>query len=55
MNQIIETLKNYALSLPTGVVAVILIIVGLKLGKKILKLIGIALIAAAIVFYVMKV
>ncbi len=55
MEELIENMKNYALTLPTGVVAVIVLIVGLWLGKKILKLVGIALIVAAILFYVLKV
>ena len=54
MGDFLESIKNYALSLPTGVVAVIVLIVGLWLGKKVLKLVGIALIVAAILFYVLK-
>ena len=55
MDIIIELFKTYTAALPTSVVAVILIIVGLKVGKSILKLIGFALIVAAILFFVLKV
>ena len=55
MDEIIELFKTYTAALPTSVVAIILILVGLKLGKAILKLIGIALVVAAILFFVLKV
>ena len=55
MLDIIETIKNYAAAIPTSVLAVILIIVGLKMGKAILKFIGFLLIVAAILFFVLKV
>ena len=54
MDKIIELFKTYTAALPTSVVAVILLIVGLKVGKSILKLIGLALIAAAVLFFVLK-
>lgn len=54
MEELFENLKNYALTLPTGVVAVIVLILGLWLGKKVLKLVGFLLIAAAILFYVLQ-
>ena len=55
MEELFENLKNYALTLPTGVVAVVVLILGLWLGKKVLKLIGFLLIVAAILFYFLKV
>ena len=55
MDKLIELFKTYTAALPTSVVAVILIIVGLKVGKAVLKLLGIALIVAAILFFVLKV
>ena len=55
MDKIIELFKTYTAALPTSVVAVILIIVGLKVGKAVLKLLGIALIVAAILFFILKV
>lgn len=55
MDKIIELFKTYTAALPTGIVAVILIIVGLKVGKSVLKLLGLALIVAAILFFVLKV
>ena len=55
MDKIIELFKTYTAALPTSVIAIILIIVGLKVGKSILKLIGFALIVAAILFFVLKV
>ena len=55
MDQIIELFKTYTAALPTSVVAVILLMVGLKVGKGILKLLGLALIAAAVLFLVLKV
>lgn len=55
MDQIVEFFKTYTAALPTGVVAVILLIVGLKVGKAVLKLLGLALIVAAVVFFVLKV
>lgn len=55
MDKIIELFKTYTAALPTSVVAVILLIVGLKIGKSVLKLIGFALIVAAILFFVLKV
>lgn len=55
MDQILEFIKTYAAALPTSVVAIILIIVGLKIGKTVLKIVGFALIVAAILFFVLKV
>lgn len=55
VSPILEFIKTYTAALPTSVVAVILLIVGLKIGKTILKVIAIALIAAAILFFVLKV
>ena len=55
MDKLVELFKTYTAALPTSVVAVILIIVGLKVGKAVLKLLGIALIVAAILFFVLKV
>lgn len=54
MEQIIELFKTYTAALPTSVVAIILVIVGLKAGKAVLKLLGVALIVAAILFFVLK-
>lgn len=54
MEQIRQLLETYSFGLPTGVVAVILLIVGLKLKKAIFKLIGFVLIAAAVLFFLMK-
>lgn len=54
-NWIVDMVKTYTAALPTSVVAVILIIVGLKIGKTILKLIGFGLIALAVLFFVLKV
>ncbi|MBR3077120.1 MAG: hypothetical protein IKQ54_03930 [Oscillospiraceae bacterium] len=55
MDKIIELFKTYTAALPTSVIAVILIIVGLKVGKSILKTVGFILILAAILFFVLKV
>ncbi len=55
MDQIIELFKTYTAALPTSVVAIILLLVGLKVGKTVLKLVGLALIAAAVLFFVLKV
>ena len=55
MDKIIELFKTYTAALPTSVIAIILIIVGLKIGKSVLKLIGFVLIVAAILFFVLKV
>lgn len=55
MDHIIELFKTYTAALPTSVIAVILLIVGLKIGKTVLKVIGFALIVAAILFFVLKV
>ena len=55
MDKIIELFKTYTAALPTSVVAIILVIVGLKIGKTVLKIIGFALIVAAILFFVLKV
>ena len=55
MDKLVELFKTYTAALPTSVVAVILIIVGLTVGKAVLKLLGIALIVAAILFFVLKV
>lgn len=52
---IADLVKTYTAALPTSVVAVIMIIVGLKVGKLILKLIGLALIMLAVIFYVNKI
>lgn len=54
MEQIRQLLETYSFGLPTGVAAVILLIVGLKLKKAIFKLIGFVLIAAAVLFFLMK-
>lgn len=48
-------IKTYTAALPTSVIAVVLVVVGLKLGKLILKLIGLALIILAVFFYIKKV
>ena len=50
-----ELIKTYTAAIPTSVVAIVLVVVGLKVGKLILKLIGLALIALAIFFYVKKI
>ena len=55
MDKIIELFKTYTAALPTSVVAAILIIVGLKVKKAVFKLIGLALIVAAILFFVLKI
>ena len=55
MEKIVELFKTYTVGMPTGLVAVVLIVVGLMLKKAIFKLIGLALIAAAILFFVLKV
>ena len=55
VSPVLEFIKTYAAALPTSVVAVILLIVGLKVGKTILKVIAVALIVAAILFFVLKV
>ncbi|MBO4419972.1 MAG: hypothetical protein J5789_09150 [Oscillospiraceae bacterium] len=55
INWIADLFKTYTAALPTSVVAIILVIVGLKVGKTIIKLLGLALIVLAVVFYVMKV
>ena len=55
IDSIVDLVKTYTAALPTSVVAVIMIIVGLKIGKTILKLIGLGLIALAVLFYVLKV
>lgn len=54
-NWIADMIKTYTAALPTSVVAVIMIVVGLKIGKTILKLIGLALIVLAVIFFVNKV
>ena len=54
IEQIRSLLETYSFGLPTGVVAVILLIVGLKLKKAVFKLIGFALIAAAVLFFLLK-
>ena len=51
----VEFIRTYAAALPTTVIAIILVIVGLKIGKTVLKVIGFALIVAAILFFVLKV
>ena len=53
-DSIVDLVKTYTAAIPTSVVAVILVIVGLKIGKTILKLIGLGLIVLAVVFYVLK-
>lgn len=55
IDSVVDLVKTYTAALPTSVVAVIMIIVGLKIGKAILKLIGFGLIVLAVIFYVMKV
>ena len=55
INSIVNLFKTYTAALPTSVVAVILLIVGLKIGKSLLKIIAVALIVAAILFFVLKV
>ena len=55
MDEIIELFKTYTAALPTSVVAIVLILIGLKLQKIIFELIGIALVVAAILFFVLKV
>ena len=55
MDEIVELFKTYTAALPTSVVAIILIIVGLKIGKSVLKLVGFILIVAAILFFILKV
>ncbi len=52
---IVDLIKTYTAALPTSVVAVILIVVGLKVGKLILKVIGLILIALAVFFYIKKI
>ena len=52
MEKIIELFKTYALAMPTSVVAVIVLIIGIKIKKLVFKLIGLALIAAAIVMFI---
>ena len=52
---IADLIKTYTAALPTSVVAVILIIVRLKVGKLILKVIGLILIAVAIFFFIKKI
>ena len=54
MEKIVELFKTYTAAMPTSVLAVILLLVGLKAGKALLKLLGLALIVAAIIFFVMK-
>ena len=53
MEELTGILKEYALALPVGAIAAIVLIVGLWLGKKVIKLIGLALIVAAILFFVL--
>ena len=55
LNPILEFIKTYTAALPTSVIAIILVIVGLKIGKTVLKVIGFLLIVAAILFFVLKV
>ena len=55
VSPILEFIKTYTAALPTSVIAIILVIVGLKIGKTILKVIGFVLIVAAILFFVLKV
>ena len=54
IDSLVELIKTYTAALPTSVVAVILIVVGLKIGKTILKIIGLILIVLAVVFFVLK-
>ena len=55
LDRVLELLKTYTAAIPTSAAAVILIIVGLKLGKSLLKTIGYALVFAALLFYVLKI
>ena len=55
MDKIVELFNTYKAAVPTSVVAVILLIVALKVGKSLLKIIAVALIVAAILFFVLKV
>ncbi len=55
MDEIIELFKTYTAALPTSVVAIILILIGLKLKRIIFKLIGLALVVAAVLFFVLKI
>lgn len=55
MENIIDLFKTYTAALPTSVVAVILIVVGWKVQKAVFKLLGLALVAAAILFFVLRV
>ena len=55
LNPILEFINTYTAALPTSVIAIILVIVGLKIGKTVLKVIGFLLIVAAILFFVLKV
>ncbi len=55
LQALVELFKTYTAALPTSVVAVILLLVGLKVKKAVFKLIGLALIAAAVLFFVLKV
>ncbi len=55
MENIIDLFKTYTAALPTSVVAVILILVGWKIQKAIFKILGLALIAAAVLFFILRV
>lgn len=55
MEQIKTLIETYTYGLPIGVVAAVVLLLGLWLKKKILRLVGIALIAAAVAFYFLKV
>ena len=55
MDNLVELFKTYTAAVPTSVISVVLIILGLKLGKFVLKVIGLALAAAAILLYIKKV
>ena len=55
LDSVSNLIKTYTAALPTSVVAVVLIIVGLKVGKLVLKLIGLALILLAVFFYIKKI
>ena len=54
MDNLLELLKTYTAAVPTSVIAVVLIVLGLKLGKFIFKVVGLVLAVAAIRFYILK-
>ena len=55
MDKIVELFKTYTAGMPTAMVAVIVLLVGLKVKKAVFKLLGLALIAAAVLFFVLKI